>query len=48
MPPLRFSLEQCLEFVDNDELVEVTPSSIRLRKRILNNDMRMRQRSKQS
>lgn len=48
VPPLRFSLEQCLEFVDNDELVEVTPSSIRLRKRILNNDMRMRQRSKQS
>nr|MBA3493621.1 translational GTPase TypA [Gammaproteobacteria bacterium] len=31
-PPVRFSLEQALEFVDDDELVEVTPQSIRLRK----------------
>ena len=34
-PPIRFSLEQALEFIDDDELVEVTPESIRLRKRKL-------------
>ena len=39
-PPLSFSLEQCLEFVEDDELCEVTPQSIRLRKKILNNDLR--------
>ena len=39
-PPLAFSLEQCLEFVEDDELCEVTPQSIRLRKKILNNDLR--------
>lgn len=39
-PPLVYSLEQCLEFIDDDELVEVTPSSIRMRKRILQTEMR--------
>jgi GTP-binding protein len=34
-PPIRFSLEQALEFIDDDELVEVTPESIRIRKKIL-------------
>jgi GTP-binding protein len=34
-PPLRYSLEQALEFIDDDELVEITPSSIRLRKKLL-------------
>ena len=34
-PPLRFSLEQALEFIDEDELVEITPKSIRLRKKLL-------------
>ncbi|MEN8129055.1 MAG: translational GTPase TypA [Pseudomonadota bacterium] len=34
-PPLRFSLEQALEFIDGDELVEVTPNAIRLRKKML-------------
>jgi len=34
-PPLRFSLEQAIEFIDDDELVEVTPNSIRLRKKLL-------------
>jgi len=34
-PPIRFSLEQALEFIDEDELVEVTPKSIRLRKKLL-------------
>ena len=34
-PPINFSLEQALEFIDDDELVEVTPKSIRLRKKFL-------------
>ena len=34
-PPIRMSLEQALEFIDDDELVEVTPESIRLRKKLL-------------
>ena len=34
-PPIRMSLEQALEFIDDDELVEVTPRSVRLRKRLL-------------
>ncbi|MCQ2473907.1 MAG: translational GTPase TypA [Saccharofermentans sp.] len=46
-PPLVFSLEQCLEFVEDDELCEVTPQSIRLRKKILNNDMRAKTLAKQ-
>jgi len=34
-PPIRFSLEQALEFIDDDELVEVTPKSVRIRKKHL-------------
>lgn len=34
------SLEEAIEFIADDELIEVTPKSIRLRKRILSNDMR--------
>jgi GTP-binding protein len=34
-PALKFTLEQALEFIDDDELVEVTPKSIRLRKKEL-------------
>ncbi|HXP65262.1 MAG TPA: translational GTPase TypA [Steroidobacteraceae bacterium] len=34
-PPIRFTLEQAMEFIDDDELIEVTPTSIRLRKRNL-------------
>jgi GTP-binding protein len=34
-PPIRFSLEQAMEFIDDDELIEVTPNSVRLRKRNL-------------
>jgi GTP-binding protein len=34
-PPIRFSLEEALEFIDDDELVEITPHSIRLRKKVL-------------
>ncbi len=42
-PPVRFSLEQALEFIDDDELVEVTPASIRLRKKLLTEVGRRRQ-----
>ncbi|MEO1203599.1 MAG: translational GTPase TypA, partial [Pseudomonadota bacterium] len=42
-PPVRFSLEQALEFIDDDELVEVTPGAIRLRKKILAEGMRRRE-----
>ncbi|HSC84455.1 MAG TPA: translational GTPase TypA [Pseudomonas sp.] len=35
VPPIKFTLEQALEFIDDDELVEVTPKSIRLRKKFL-------------
>jgi GTP-binding protein len=41
-PPLRYSLEQALEFIEDDELVEVTPSAIRLRKRYLKEHERKR------
>jgi GTP-binding protein len=41
-PPIKFSLEQALEFIDDDELVEVTPASIRLRKKTLNEGDRRR------
>jgi GTP-binding protein len=40
IPPRRLGLEQAIEFINDDELVEVTPSSIRLRKRILASNMR--------
>ncbi len=41
-PPIRLSLEQALEFIDDDELVEVTPNVIRLRKRYLKENDRKR------
>jgi GTP-binding protein len=41
-PPVRFSLEQALEFIDDDELVEVTPAAIRLRKKLLTETARKR------
>lgn len=47
VPPIRFSLEQALEFIEDDELVEVTPKSIRLRKKHLTeNDRKRHARSK--
>ncbi|MFK3619467.1 translational GTPase TypA [Pasteurella multocida] len=42
VPPVRFSLEQAIEFIDDDELVEVTPSSIRIRKKLLTETDRKR------
>jgi len=40
IPPLKMTLEQCMEYIGEDELVEITPKSIRMRKRILNNNLR--------
>ena len=45
-PPVILSLEQSLEFISDDELVEVTPKSIRLRKKILNTELRAKAESK--
>ena len=41
-PPIRHSLEQALEFIEDDELVEVTPHHIRLRKKLLTENERKR------
>ena len=40
--PVVLSLEQCLEFIADDELVEITPKNIRMRKRILRKELRMK------
>ncbi len=40
--PVKFSLEQVTEFIDDDELVEVTPESIRIRKKLLTENDRKR------
>jgi GTP-binding protein len=42
IPPRRLSLEQAIEFINDDELVEVTPKFLRLRKRVLQANMRPR------
>ncbi len=42
VPPSTMSLEQCMEFIKDDELLEVTPVSLRLRKRILSKEQRMK------
>ncbi len=46
VPPVQLSLEACLEFLADDELLEVTPKSLRLRKRILNTELRLKARGK--
>lgn len=48
VPPVNLSLEQSLEFISEDELVEITPKNIRLRKRLLNTEMRAKDRSKKA
>ncbi len=47
IPPRILSLEDCLEFLADDELLEVTPESLRIRKRTLNNSLRAKERAKQ-
>ena len=41
-PPVVLSLEQALEYIDTDELLEVTPESLRIRKKILDSTLRYR------
>ena len=43
VPPIKMSLEACLEFLADDELLEVTPKSLRLRKRTLNTQLRLKE-----
>ena len=46
VPPKKMSLEEAIEFIADDELIEVTPKGIRLRKRILDNSQRMKEKMK--
>jgi GTP-binding protein len=46
IPPKNLSLEDCLEFLAEDELLEVTPQSLRIRKQVLSNQLRAKQRGK--
>ncbi len=46
-PPKRMSLEECLEFLNDDELLEVTPLSLRIRKSILDSELRAKARAKE-
>ena len=45
-PPIVFTLEEAIEFINDDELIEVTPKSIRIRKRILNTELRLKHQSR--
>ena len=45
-PPVIFTLEEAIEFINDDELIEVTPKTIRIRKRILNTELRLKWQSK--
>ena len=47
IPVSRMSLEECLEFIADDELLEVTPKSLRIRKRILDSELRAKARFKE-
>jgi GTP-binding protein len=47
-PPEEFSLEKALEYIQSDEYVEVTPKSLRMRKKILNADERRRWKKSQA
>jgi GTP-binding protein len=46
VPPKQLSLEQAIEYIADDELIEVTPKSIRLRKKILNTQLRLKTQAK--
>jgi len=47
VPPRQMSLEECLDFIEDDELVEVTPKGIRMRKRVLSAADRIRMRKRE-
>ncbi|MDO4730776.1 MAG: translational GTPase TypA [Clostridia bacterium] len=46
VPPTKMSLENSLEFITDDELVEITPKNIRIRKKILNKELRLKKANK--
>ncbi len=46
VPPRQLSLEECLDFIAEDELLEVTPTTLRMRKRILKTDLRAKEASR--
>lgn len=46
LPPKKFTMEEALTFIEDDELLEITPDALRIRKRILNETERMRARNK--
>ena len=46
IPPVKMSLEECIEFLADDELLEVTPQSLRIRKTILDRELRAKARAK--
>lgn len=48
VPPREMSLEQCLDFIADDELLEVTPHNLRMRKKILKTDLRAKAKNKKS
>ncbi len=47
VPPHEMSLEECLDFIEDDELVEITPKNIRMRKRVLRADLRIKLRKRE-
>ena len=47
VPPIKLSLEMCIEFLADDELLEVTPKSLRLRKRILDTQLRLKAKARE-
>ena len=47
VPHKEMSLEQCIEFITEDELIEVTPKSLRLRKRILDKTLRLKAKARE-
>ena len=46
VPPVKLSLEMCIEFLADDELLEVTPKSLRIRKRILDTQLRLKDKAR--
>ena len=46
VPPKEMSLEQCIEYIDEDELIEVTPKNLRIRKAILDKALRAKAKSR--
>jgi len=47
VPPRQMGLEKCLEFLADDELLEITPTSLRLRKKILSTELRAKAKAKE-